>query len=221
LEQTYYGRIRSEISPVLPGSASYILDVGAGEGRTSAWLRERYPGSRSTALECNSEVLETLRANVDDPRIVDLNAPLPSLGSPDLILCLDVLEHLPEPEKTLKSLVEFLARDGTVIVSVPNVAHLSVSFPLMFRGRFAYQDSGILDRTHLRFFVRSSAVALMNSAGLVVQRGIRTGMRGPKARIANLLTMGLLRDHFTKQYIMVGKRMPDGEKQGATEWLVY
>ena len=62
-----------------------------------------------------------------------------------------------------------------MIVSVPNVAHLSVSIPLLFRREFAYQDAGILDRTHLRFFVEDTAVKLLNDFKLVVERGLASG----------------------------------------------
>ena len=60
-----------------------------------------------------------------------------------------------------------LAPGGTVIVSVPNVAHLWVRLSLL-AGRFDYADRGILDRTHLRFFTRGSLLALLTGAGLVV-----------------------------------------------------
>jgi 2-polyprenyl-3-methyl-5-hydroxy-6-metoxy-1,4-benzoquinol methylase len=61
---------------------------------------------------------------------------IPDLGSPDLILCLDVLEHLVAPAEVLAGLTARLNRGGTVMVSLPNVAHLSVSLPLLLSGRF-------------------------------------------------------------------------------------
>ena len=115
-------------------------------------------------------------------------------------------------------LVTRLADGGGVIVSVPNVAHLSVSVPLLLRGNFEYRDAGILDRTHLRFFVREFAVDLMNKAGLIVSRGLRAGLSGPRARVLDRLTFGACRDHLTKQYIMFGRRAKSGERQGEVQW---
>jgi hypothetical protein len=112
-----------------------------------------------------------------------------------------------------------MAQGATVIVSCPNVAHASVSLPLLLKGQFEYQDSGILDRTHLRFFVRKSAIDLMNAAGLIVRRGIRTGLGGPRARLLDRVTGGMLRDRLTKQYIMSGTREAPGVVQGEVEWL--
>jgi SAM-dependent methyltransferase len=218
--ETYFQHVRKEIAPLLPASAKSILDVGAGVGQTTAWLRSCYPGSHTTALEGNAALRDGLARNVDQAFIVDLNGHLPDIGSPDLILFLDVLEHLARPDEVLRRLTATMPEGGTVIVSVPNVGHLSVSLPLLLRARFDYGDAGILDRTHLRFFVRTSAVALMNEAGLVVRRGIRSGFQGPRARALDRLTAGLARDHLTKQYIMAGTRAASGVQQGAVEWLV-
>jgi 2-polyprenyl-3-methyl-5-hydroxy-6-metoxy-1,4-benzoquinol methylase len=218
--KSYFQHVRTEIAPLLPTSAKSIVDVGAGAGHTAAWLRSRYPGSHATALEGNGALRDELARNVDRFCIVDLNGHLPDVGSPDLILFLDVLEHLARPDEVLRHLTATMADRGTVIVSLPNVAHLSVSVPLLFGARFDYGDAGILDRTHLRFFVRDTAVTLMNEAGLIVRRGIRSGFEGPRARMLDRVTAGLVRDHLTKQYIIAGTRATNGARQGAVEWLV-
>jgi trans-aconitate methyltransferase len=213
----YFSFVRREIEPLLPHTASRIVDVGCGVGATSAWLKSRYPTARTIGLEGNGAILEQLSANVDEAHIVDLNGSPPDIGRPDLILCLDVLEHLAAPGQLLAKLASQLAPDGTVIVSLPNVAHLSVSLPLLLRARFDYADAGILDRTHLRFFVRGSAVDLLNGAGLRVEAGLRAGFNGPKSRLIDRLTFGCIRDHLTKQYILAGRLM-NGSGQGRISW---
>ncbi|MGO9233053.1 MAG: class I SAM-dependent methyltransferase [Methylocella sp.] len=207
----YFHHVRTDIAPLLPASASRIVDVGCGAGETLAWLMSLYPQAYRVGLEGNASMSQELAINSDEFHIVDLNGDLPNIGSPDLLLFLDVLEHLPNPEKLLSRLTAELAPGGTVIVSLPNIAHLSVSIPLLFWGRFNYVDAGILDRTHLRFFVRESAVALMNGAGLTVDRIIESGLEGPKTRTLDLLTFGLLRQRLAKQYILSGSKMPLGE----------
>jgi 2-polyprenyl-3-methyl-5-hydroxy-6-metoxy-1,4-benzoquinol methylase len=220
MDAAYFQHTRYDIEPLLPAVATHILDIGAGAGLTSAWLKSRFPASRTVAIEGNPAMLTELSGNVDEAFIVDLNGPIPDMGSPDLILCLDVLEHLIQPEHVLAHLTASLAAGGTVIVSLPNIAHLSVSLPLLLGGKFEYRDAGILDRTHLRFFVRDSVIALMNRAGLTVKRGIRGGMRGPLTRVADAITAGMLRDRLTKQYIVAGKSAPGSVEQGAIEWIV-
>jgi 2-polyprenyl-3-methyl-5-hydroxy-6-metoxy-1,4-benzoquinol methylase len=218
LDEVYFRRVRHDIDQLLPASARRILDVGAGVGATSAWLKARYPGSTTIALEGNEAIRDELAGNVDEAVILDLNGPIPDVGAPDLVLCLDVLEHLMQPVEVLKRVTSTMADGGTVIVSVPNVAHVSVALPLLLQARFEYRDAGILDRTHLRFFDRRSAVALLNEAGFIVRRGIRLGFDGPRARLFDAVTRRTLRDHLTKQFVVAGIRAASA-RQGAVEWL--
>ena len=63
-----------------------------------------------------------------------------------------------------------LAPGGAFVVSLPHVGHYSVALPLVLKGRWTYQDEGLLDRTHLRFFDRVSAPALLTENGLTIER---------------------------------------------------
>jgi hypothetical protein len=169
------------------------------------------------ALEGNPGVSEALARNVDEAHIVDLNGALPNVGAPDLVLFLDVLEHLVRPEQVLAQLTANMPREGTIIVSLPNIAHVSVSVPLLASGSFEYRDAGILDRTHLRFFVRNSALALLNGAGFGVAQGLRLGLTGPRTRLLDTVTFGTLRNRLTKQYVLAGSR---AIPQGQVKWVL-
>jgi 2-polyprenyl-3-methyl-5-hydroxy-6-metoxy-1,4-benzoquinol methylase len=219
MDEEYFRHVRRDIDRLLPTSAQRILDVGSGVGATSVWLKSRYPGCTTVALEGNAAIREELARNVDEAVILDLNGQIPDVGAPDLVLCLDVLEHLMQPLDVLKRVTSNMPDGGTVIVSVPNIGHASVSLPLLLRARFEYQDAGIRDRTHLRFFDRESAVRLMNQAGFVVRRGVRLGFDGPRARLVDAVTAHALRDHLTKQYVVAGTREVP-VKQGPVEWLI-
>src|SRR5262249_39702773 len=93
----------------------------------------------------------------------------------DKILLMDVLEHLPHPERVLEACRELLTPQGTVLVSVPNVANITVRLALLF-GRFNYTERGILDRTHLRFYTRRTARRFLESCGFRVVRETMTVM---------------------------------------------
>jgi 2-polyprenyl-3-methyl-5-hydroxy-6-metoxy-1,4-benzoquinol methylase len=200
----YYHFVRREIQPLLPKSATRILEVGAGAGGTLKWLKALYPKAETTAVELNADLRDELKQNVDVVLIGQIDETFAELKTYDLILLLDVLEHLPDSTRTLQRLSSLLENGGHVIVSVPNIAHLSVSIPLLLKRRFNYQDAGILDRTHLRFFVEDTAVKLLNDANLLVTAGLISGVEGPKAKLVDLLSFGLLRHHLAKQYIMLG-----------------
>ncbi len=88
---------------------------------------------------------------------------------------MDVLEHLPDPERALAAARRLLRPGGRLFVSVPNVANLTVRLSLLF-GRFEYGDRGIMDRTHLRFFTRKSALRMVRGAGFEVLRKEMTVM---------------------------------------------
>lgn len=212
----YYDHIRTDILPLLPPDARRIVDVGCSAGGTLSWLRKRYPNAHTIGLEGNSDLKNELSRNADEAHIVDLTKEIPDLGKPDLMLFLDILEHLPDPETVLRRITDQLSPDGTIIVSVPNVAHFSVALPLILFGAFQYRDAGILDRTHLRFFVQESAIELLSKAGFRVDHGLLGGL-GPRARLADRLTLGLVRLRLTKQFILRGIR-GDQHATDSTRW---
>jgi SAM-dependent methyltransferase len=168
----------------------------------------------------NPTLKPELEKNVDIAIVGDVGECFSQLKEYDLILCLDVLEHLTDSVSTLKKLSTRLRPAGHVIVSVPNIAHLSVSVPLLLRRRFAYQDAGILDRTHLRFFVEATAIKLLNEAGFRVTKGMISGAQGPRAKFLDRLSFGLLRHYLAKQYIMVGELTDRNIGQQKVRWLL-
>jgi SAM-dependent methyltransferase len=218
MTENYFNFTRSEIAPLLPRAVTRVVDVGCGAGATSAWIKSLYPTATTVGLEGNAALRSELESKLDEVYIVDLNAAIPSVGAADLFLFLDVLEHVSAPENVLRQILSDMPKAGHVIVSLPNVAHLSVSAPLLFRGQFEYRDAGILDRTHVRFYVRDSAVRLLNDVGLRVEKGLESGLSGPKSRLFDRLTLGLMRDRLAKQYILLATPMPAGRSQGPIEW---
>lgn len=118
----------------------------------------------------------------------------------DVILTLDVLEHLQDPWATVRKLHRLLKPKGCLIASIPNVRHIAVLAPLAIAGRWTYRDSGLLDRSHLRFFTERSAIELLECSGLKVDK-IKAS-RGRKSRALNIATLGLLRPFFDFQYLI-------------------
>ena len=148
------------------GRGRKALDVGAADG----FLAERLTaqGWSVTALERDPELAARAHGRCKEVVVADLESAPPLLHGPfDAIVYGDVLEHLSDPGAVLRALDQTLAPRGTVIVSVPNVAHLWVRLSLL-AGRFDYADRGILDRTHLRFFTRRTLRELLGAAGLTV-----------------------------------------------------
>lgn len=140
-----------------------VLDVGCGFATTSEYIQKR--GNDVTGLESSAVACEVGSKRVSRMIHADLvTAPLDGLQF-DVIIFADVLEHVPWPVGVLRRYLSALAPNGSVIVSLPNVGLWSVRFAHLF-GKWDYEETGVLDRTHLRFFTRKSAKWLLAQAGL-------------------------------------------------------
>ena len=141
----------------LVGFNKNILELGAAGGSVSTVLKER--GNTVVAVERDGRQLDRLQEICDEVLITDLNWLDLNLKLNtrkfDVILADDVLEHCLYPELVLLQLHDLLAPGGYVIVSIPNIAHADVRLSLL-SGKFEYQDQGLLDRTHIRFFTRAT-----------------------------------------------------------------
>jgi 2-polyprenyl-3-methyl-5-hydroxy-6-metoxy-1,4-benzoquinol methylase len=142
---------------------SPILDVGAAQGMLGDLIKGG--GLTIDAVEANPQWAEQARPFYRNTwaSIVE-DAPLPSREY-KLVVCADVLEHTPDPVSVLKRLREAATEDATFIISVPNVAHLAVRLMLLM-GYFPKMERGILDRTHLQFLTKDTAIQLLERAGL-------------------------------------------------------
>ena len=210
----YFDNVRRDIAPLLPAQAGAVLEVGCGAGATLQWLQQSGRATRTVGIELFPDAAERARERIDE--LLQGNAEallasqLPARFTPasfDLVLCLDVLEHMVDPWAFV-SRVQALMKPGAVLIaSIPNVRHLRVVLPLLLAGRWRYEDSGILDRTHLRFFTHGTAMALVSPPGLRVTSCLR---RLPpvasKSGIANLLTLGLARDLFTMGFLIAARK---------------
>lgn len=162
-DPTPYRTHRRALAWLEPGER--ILEVGCGSGALTARIQAM--GCTVVGVEERREAAERARPFCERVVTGDVEAMPLDLApeSFDAILFLNVLEHLVEPEATIRRLLPLLKPEGRVLVALPNVAHWSVRLRLLF-GRFEYEDSGILDRTHLHFYTLRTARALLEEAGL-------------------------------------------------------
>jgi methionine biosynthesis protein MetW len=146
-----------------------VLDVGCGTGSMSKLLAD-LRGVQLVGIEPDLARAEKARERGLEVRhgLLDESA-LHDLGLFDVVVFADVLEHLSDPWSVLNFAQRMLAPSGMVIASVPNIAHWSVRWELLW-GRFDYQSCGIMDATHLRWFTERSLRALFESAGYRVDR---------------------------------------------------
>lgn len=170
---------------MLEGQGKTILDVGCHSGIMGSLIKQRH-GASVTGLDFDEEALSVARTRLDDVHEIDLEASdwtdhllAKGIGQFDVAIFGDVLEHLRYPEEVLRETKRLLKPGGKVIVSLPNVANLRVRLGLL-RGNFTYAESGILDRTHLRFFTLETAHRLLEDAGYELEESDVAGYSLPQ-----------------------------------------
>jgi glycosyltransferase involved in cell wall biosynthesis len=137
-----------------------VLDVGCGQGELGHTLKMRGHYVVGTdARQPLFELDEFVQGDLADGIAVDASRRF------DVVILADVLEHMADPLRLLTQAARHLAPGGSLLVSLPNTVHWSVRMQ-MLRGKFEYTNKGLLDRGHLRFFTRDSALRLFDDAGL-------------------------------------------------------
>jgi 2-polyprenyl-3-methyl-5-hydroxy-6-metoxy-1,4-benzoquinol methylase len=196
----------------VPAGCRRVLDVGCGKGNfgealkrsrnLEVWGLEPVAAAAAEAAKKLDHVIE----GVFDP-----TAGLPA-ESFDAIIFNDVLEHLFEPAAALEFARTLLKPDGAVVASIPNIRHFPNLWDLVARGEWGYADSGILDRTHLRFFTRRSIATLLAGGGLKIEQieGINpyldaTPQKWLAFKIINGLTLNAIEDMKYLQFAVVAR----------------
>lgn len=153
----------------LVGRNKRVLDVGCATGAIGKVLTDR--GCLVVGVEpegAAAEVAKQVLAEVLIGTIDELDLPTRYAHEPfDVIIVADVLEHLVDPLAALTALTSVLTPGGSIIASIPNVAHGDVRLALL-QGRFDYTDVGLLDRTHVHFFTKETVEQLFDDAGLSI-----------------------------------------------------
>jgi len=163
--------LRRRILALPPGLR--LLDLGAAGGHLGRAVRERC--AFLAGVEPDPGLPPTAREGYDDWRATDALSCRDWSSPFDAVVCADVLEHLARPEELLARIRGWLRDGGTLLVSLPNVANVTVRAALLV-GRFTYNERGILDRTHLRFYTRRTATELLAAGGFAVRAIEATAM---------------------------------------------
>jgi len=158
------------ISELIPDGAK-ILDVGSGNGALSRRLKEKRSDFIIDGIELNAYAAELSRQYYRRFYIGDARDYLDEINKEgyDYIVLADVIEHLSDPLEFLKDLYSCLTTKSRIIISLPNIAFGAIRFSLL-NGNFDYVDSGILERTHLRFFTLKTLKSLIKNSDLNLEK---------------------------------------------------
>ena len=173
-EKVYANDGNPEVLRWVPSSARRILDLGCGAGGNAAALSGRV--ERIEGVTLSEEEASRAREVCHEVFVHNLEEGLPRDTHPpyDVVLASHVLEHICFPEKLLRDVATQLTPGGTLIDALPNLMNFKFRIPLIM-GRFEYQNGGIMDNTHFRWYTFKSGRRLLEAHGFRVVRAYASG----------------------------------------------
>ena len=166
--QKYYDGLNTKLFNAIPVGAKKVLELGCANGRLGGLYKSENPACNWTGIDISEEALSCASKVLDRTFNINLNisnlSRTEDFNSFDTVVIGDLLEHLAEPEKLLKSLLQVTADDAKIICCLPNMAHISV-IQKIISGDLAYDEMGLMDRTHLKLFSPSSAFKIFLDGG--------------------------------------------------------
>jgi 2-polyprenyl-3-methyl-5-hydroxy-6-metoxy-1,4-benzoquinol methylase len=210
----YFSFIRLDLINLIDRNSSNlkVLEIGAAYGETLHYLKQEGVASEVVGVDLFEDVKNKQNYKKLDKFIfgnieeIELNEYETYF---DLILLPDVLEHLIEPKKVLDKLKKYLTQEGKIILSMPNIRHYSAMNKIFLKGDFKYEESGLFDYTHMRFYCRKNIKELIEACGYAVlkeESSIKNYKGKSITKIINSLTFGLLEEFFSVQYFYVIKK---------------
>ncbi len=161
----------ADLLALIPPGVARVVEPGCSAGALAREYRARNAASEYVGIEVEAQYAELARRHCSRVVVADLermtDAELDALAPADCWVFGDVLEHLVDPWRLLARIKPRLAVGGCVVACIPNMQHWSVLARLA-SGQLFYEDKGLLDRTHLRWFTRTTIVPLFENAGFRV-----------------------------------------------------
>ena len=203
----YYDNIRYEMLKYLPEDAKKIIDIGCGNGAFAEVLKKEN-NAEVWGIEYMDREAQVAKSKIDKVFSGPCENYIDELpdGYFDVIYFNDVLEHLVDPYEVLDKIKYKLAPNGIVISSIPNVRYHNTFMRLLLKKDWLYEDYGVMDRTHLRFFTDKSIKRMYKEQGytVVLQEGINKS-RSIRPYLYNIPVLFMQMDILFPQYATVAK----------------
>lgn len=203
----YYANLRQDILGMIDFKAKTILDVGCGIGVTALEIKKKTDASFVAGIELFQDAGEKATKILDRVIIGDVESNLDKFeeSSFDLIITADVLEHLADPWQVLKKLKVLLNSNGRIVASLPNLSYFPVLLKILL-DKFDYEESGVLDKTHLRFFTLHTIKKMFDECGFRIIKIEANKGKGIKSLLLSILSIGLLNKTRNYQYKIIAEK---------------
>ena len=203
----YYKGGRHEMTKYIPADAKRILEIGCGEGNFGALLKAEM-GVEVWGIEYQQSRASEAATKLDNVLcgdVIELIDQVPDAYF-DAIVCNDVLEHLLDPYKVLDKAKIKLSQGGVVVSSIPNIRYFRTLYKFVFKRAWDYEDQGIMDFTHFRFFTIDSIRKMYEDLNyhVISHEGIH-GTKSLKPWFFILVSFGHFSDIRYLQFVTVAK----------------
>lgn len=201
-QDDYYQCIRCDVVDLVEKGTKRVLDVGCAFGITGELLKEKGI-EEVVGIEVQPHACEEASKRLDKVimgNVQDLTLPYKD-GYFDCIIYADILEHLIDPWSVLKRQNRLLKKGGHVVASIPNVRHYRVIKKLK-SGRWDYEEKGVLDSTHVRFFTLESIKKMFRDAGYDIERIEYKISASNNRKLLNKILRGRLNESLSEQFLV-------------------
>jgi SAM-dependent methyltransferase len=175
-------RHNPELLREMPAQARCVIEVGCSVGALAREYKKLNPACRYIGIEAEPAFAALARRHCDAVYVWDIEGVVAARSrdalAGDCWVFGDVLEHLRDPWSLLAAVRAALPTDGCIVACIPNAQHWSVQLRLN-SGELRYEDAGLLDRTHLRWFTRKTIVELFEGSGFRIEHGCTRVMNHP------------------------------------------
>lgn len=202
----YYTRFKWWMLPLINDGPNAVMDLGCASGLMGRRLVEAGKAGEVVGAEIFPAAAAEAEKTYKKVYVGDVEElALDYENHFDYVICGDVLEHLKDPYQVLKKIYKWLKPGGKVLVCLPNVRNYRLLQDLVFGGKWDYVSAGVLDKTHLRFFTRSSCRRMVEEAGFGISHE-QMIVTGPKKEFFNKVTFGLFQEFLAEQIFHVGEK---------------
>lgn len=169
MDYDYFGVSRAEMLKYIPSTTKTLLDVGCAKGLFSKLAKQKL-GVTTWGIELNPEAASVAKELMDKVICKDVKNAIEEIPNNyfDCIVFNDILEHLIDPYSLLYFVKRKLTQRGVIVASLPNIRHAPILYDLVINGNWSYQEWGVLDKTHLRFFTKKSIRKMFEDQGYTI-----------------------------------------------------
>lgn len=186
-----------------------VLEIGSGHGSTLLYLKEKQQHIKVIGVDIvTSNNVEKLD-NFFCLNIEKENLPKEIQGL-EVVIFADVLEHLYNPKIVLEKIKKRIVKSGNILVSMPNIRNVKSMIRVFLKGDFSYEEEGVFDYTHVRFYCKKDIKKLIESSGYKIEKitsDFKIHKGKAKIKFLNMITFGVFEEFLTVQYLIKASKV--------------